>query len=385
MPGLLTLIGSGETAPGMVKVHRALLDRLAEPPRPVFLDTPAGFELGLEAIHERFREYFARRLGVELTVASFRRRDEPSERVAAALQAIGVANYLIAGPGSPTYAIRHWRDSLVYQALLERWEAGAHLVIASAASIAFSRYALPVYEIYKVGEDLHWVEGLDLLGPHGFALAIVPHWDNAEGGTHDTRACFMGMERFERLRQMLPPEAVVLGVDEHTACILDLDVGRAEVLGRGGVHILRGEEQVHVAAGETFPLEALRSVAGAPQPATSAPAAPESPAQGTADPAAAAALIAAGDLAGGLRLAAQAADENLAPVLLQAAQAAENLDTPDEALAPFIELILEARQALRSKKEWDLADRLRDGLLQLGIEVRDTPEGSTWVRQAPDG
>ncbi len=382
MPGLLTLIGSGETAPGMVRVHRALLDHLAEPPRPLFLDTPAGFELGLEAIRRRFRDYFARRLGVELTVASFRRRDEPPERVAEALQAIGAANYLIAGPGSPTYAIRHWRGSLVYQALLQRWEAGAHLVIASAASIAFSRYALPVYEIYKVGEDLHWVEGLDLLGRYGFALAIVPHWDNAEGGTHDTRACFMGMERFERLRRMLPPEAVVLGVDEHTACILDLEAGRAEVLGRGGVQVLRGEEQVHIPAGDTFALEVLRS--GAAAPATSAPAAAEGPAEGTGGPAAAAAHIAAGDLAEGLRLAAQAADENLAPVLLQAAQAAENLDTPEEALAPLIDLILQVRQTLREKRAWDLADRLRDGLLELGVEVRDSPEGSTWVRQTSD-
>jgi hypothetical protein len=67
------------------------------------------------------------------------------------------------------------------------------LAFASAASIAVGRYALPVYEIYKVGADLHWVDGLDLFRVFGWELAIVPHWNNREGGDDlDTSRCFMG-------------------------------------------------------------------------------------------------------------------------------------------------------------------------------------------------
>ena len=57
-----------------------------------------------------------------------------------------------------------------------------------------------MYEIYKVGEDLGWKAGLNLLGPFGRSVAIVPHWNNHEGGEElDTSHSFMGQERFERL------------------------------------------------------------------------------------------------------------------------------------------------------------------------------------------
>ena len=45
MPRLLAIMGSGETSPTMVKVHRQLLERLGPPPVPaVLLDTPFGFQ-----------------------------------------------------------------------------------------------------------------------------------------------------------------------------------------------------------------------------------------------------------------------------------------------------------------------------------------------------
>ena len=40
-PRILAIMGSGETAPAMAKVHRALLERLGEPGAPATLiDTP---------------------------------------------------------------------------------------------------------------------------------------------------------------------------------------------------------------------------------------------------------------------------------------------------------------------------------------------------------
>jgi hypothetical protein len=89
---------------------------------------------------------------------------------------------------------------------------------ASAAVVAVSAFALPVYEIYKAGHDLGWQPGLDLFGPYGLKLVFVPHWNNAEGGAElDTSRCFMGRSRFETLRAMLPPDVTVGGFDEHTA------------------------------------------------------------------------------------------------------------------------------------------------------------------------
>ena len=380
MSGLLTLIGSGETSPGMVKVHRRLLDELGGvPPRPSFLDTPAGFELGVGAIAARFEEYFLTSLGLDLCVVRYHHRDDPPRAQAEALELLAQSNYIVAGPGSPTYAIEHLRGTPILGVLIERWRSGAQLVFASAATISLSRYALPVYEIYKVGRPLYWAEGLDLLGALGLELAIVPHWDNAEGGTHDTRACFMGMERFAKLRNMLPATAVVLGIEEHTAVTLDLERGTAEVQGKGGVSILRGDEQRRRATGEFFALEDLKP----PRPAPAPRAAPRRATRPDTPPVPvgqAAELISAGDLAAGFRLAAAGALDDLAALLHQAANAAERLAPSDDSLTSLLDGLLDLRAELRARGEWEMADSLRQHLFDVGIEVRDTPQGALWVR-----
>ena len=45
---------------------------------------------------------------------------------------------------------------------------------------------------------------------------------------------------------------------------------------------------------------------------------------------------------------------------------------------PFIELLLETRTALRQARQFEQADRIRDGLEELGVSVEDSPSGSTW-------
>ncbi len=362
----------------MVRVHRALLEALEEAPRPVFLDTPAGFEMGVEGIAARFVDYFRTSLDLDLRVARYRHRDDPPRARAEALEALTESNYIVAGPGSPTYAIEQLRSTPIVEALLQRWHAGAQIVFASAATISLGRHALPVYEVYKVGRPLHWADGLDLLGPYGYELAIIPHWDNAEGGTHDTRACFMGMERFGRLRALLPPTASVLGIDEHTAVTIDLNRRLAEVRGKGGITILRGADRVGHPSGESFGLEALEPAEpGGTGPAPRFAAETEAPVVSLGQ---AAALVGAGDLPAGLRIAADEAPGDLAALLHQAAAAAERAEPSDDDLDPLLQILIELRNGLRERGEWALADGLRDRLQGIGIELRDTPKGTTWVR-----
>ena len=126
-------------------------------------------------------------------------------------------------------------------------------------ALAAGSHTLPVYEIFKVGADLHWARGLDLLAAHGLNLVVVPHWNNREGGPElDTSRCYIGTARFERLREQLPPSTVILGIDEHTACVLDLGANWAAVYGIGGVTILSGNDTLAYPAGESFPIAALR-------------------------------------------------------------------------------------------------------------------------------
>jgi cysteinyl-tRNA synthetase len=49
-----------------------------------------------------------------------------------------------------------------------------------------------------------------------------------------------------------------------------------------------------------------------------------------------------------------------------------------QAAAPFIDLLIEVRQELRKAKQWALADRVRDGLVELGVLLEDGKSGTTW-------
>lgn len=58
--------------------------------------------------------------------------------------------------------------------------------------------------------------------------------------------------------------------------------------------------------------------------------------------------------------------------------AAGGLRDPREAVAPFVELVLAHRTAARDQRRYADADALRDGLVALGVEVMDAPEGTSW-------
>lgn len=262
-PGAIALFGSGEIAPSGRKVHDFLLRRLPSPPRVAILDTPAGFQPNVDLVADKIKRFFEQHLQnlqPKVFVVKARRKGDPFDPDDPAMvDPLLVADCIFAGPGSPTYAVRQLRGTRALTNLVERHHAGAMLALASAAAIASGAYALPVYEIFKAGHDLHWLGGLDLLGEHGLEVAVVTHWDNQEGGVElDPSHCFMGKGRFERLRALLPPTTVVLGLDEHTACILDFVGHTCSVMGLGGVTILAGMAQASYRSGTSFPLEALR-------------------------------------------------------------------------------------------------------------------------------
>ena len=46
--------------------------------------------------------------------------------------------------------------------------------------------------------------------------------------------------------------------------------------------------------------------------------------------------------------------------------------------APFIDLLIQIRTELRAAKQWQLADRVRDGLAVLDVALEDGAGGTTW-------
>ena len=124
--------------------------------------------------------------------------------------------------------------------------------------MAVGKHALPVYEIFKVGQDLFWQGGLDLFSLYGLNLTIIPHWNNQEGEDFDTSRCFMGSMRFENLGQMLPKATTIVGIDEQTALLVETTGQKATVMGIGTVTVLKNDIEKIFLSGRQFSLNELR-------------------------------------------------------------------------------------------------------------------------------
>jgi hypothetical protein len=380
MVGRINLVGAGEMMSSMSSLHRAALGRLTGPPRPVFLDTTAAFETNIDGIVEKAVEYYAHHLQTKLAVARYRHRDAPAADIAAAVNEVRNANMIFAGPGSPTYAIRQWRGSPVWDAVVQRFEEGADVFFASAASISLGRYALPVYEIYKAGSDPFWDDGLDLLSYYGLNLAVVPHFDDSSGGeNYDSRFCYMGASRFNRLQEQLPLDVAILGIDAYTAICFDPNTEEATVTGQGGITLIGDGDEQRFLAGSKVPFDAFH--ASERQTSTREAVAHLGYAGADTD-----AEDDGEDPAAGLRRAIEGLDKLTGNekvdllarlnVLLESTPDASN-----ETEAPLVDLVLELRRALREAKRFDLADKARDTLTELGFEIGDTAQGATWTRR----
>jgi hypothetical protein len=422
-PRILAIMGSGETAPTMAKVHRALFERLGPGPVPAaILDTPYGFQENADDLSLRTVRFFAESVGREVNVASYRSRDVDALTAATALARVREARYLMAGPGSPSYALRQWADGPIPVALADLLRNGGILTMASAAALTLGAVTIPVYEIYKVGASPSWLPGLDLLAAAtGLRAAVVPHYDNAEGGNHDTRFCYMGERRLRDLEEQLPPGTFILGVDSHTALVLDLDRRTAAVAGLGGVTVrLDGRSSV-IPSGSEVSIDTLAAAVRELATGARGDIATQRGAVGSdrGDRAGAAAAGAGeprraemADLEGAFLVALGSGDSRAAvAVLLEIdalidARTRSGEDSPDldnarsafraliarlgEAAAsggtdprstvePFVEALLRLRARARDARDWEAADLIRAMLTGAGVEVRDGAEGSGWI------
>jgi hypothetical protein len=270
-----------------------------------------------------------------------------------------------------------------------------------------------VYEIYKVGEDLHWVEGMGILANFGFDLVVVPHWNNAEGGTHDTRRCFMGELRFRKLESRLPEDLSVLGLDEHTACIFDLASGEGQVRGLGRIVYRRADGEMVFKKGDRFPLDLLRGKAIADARWESVTRESEDKDADGPKPSEAfwdTIHRIEGDFQQGIDQGDPEAAINallqLDQLIWQAKQDLASEETVSQAreifreflvlvstilvpstdakdrMTALVDALLSLREEFRRRKQWEEADGIRDSLDQAGVVVEDTPNGVEWKTQS---
>jgi peptidase E len=409
-PGRIVLMGSGELTGTMVELHKQLLKSYGSAARAVFIDTPAGFQLNVDQISQKAIDYFKTRVQQPLEIASFKSALSANAfEIETAYRLIRQADYILIGPGSPTYAVNHWKKSLIPDLLAKRVESGGCLVAASAAALTVGRSALPVYEIYKVGQPLHWTEGIDILGRWGLNMVVVPHWNNAEGGNHDTRFCFMGASRFSQLRDLLDDSVSILGLDEHTALVIDLAAQTATVKGIGKTILRRGPHERIFFKNESIPLDVLRG-----QPMGQGPVMDEvlsaqevvhdkpldadvwqhlheienhliEQLENDQIEQATTALL---ELESSIWKSQQVLQETEAMgaarqllrelLALLGHKAAARPPSRQECLSPLVQGLLRLRERLRQNKLWNEADSVRDCLLAAGVVVEDTPQGPRW-------
>jgi hypothetical protein len=400
-PRLIALFGSGETSPVMTSVHQDLIARVSHPdPNAILVDTPFGFQENADEIAFRIVAYFRQNVGSAITLASFRHSGRANALdVEQFLRSIGDANYVFAGPGSPTYAVRQWRNHGVRDLLVEKVARGGCLAFASAAAIGLGAYALPVYEIYKVGDDPSWTEGLDVLGEIGIRCAVIPHYNNREGGTHDTRFCWMGESRLRLLEAMLPDDVMILGVDEYTACIIDVEAQTVTARGPGAVTIRRRgtERRWERTTFELAELQSDQAPSSSPHPAL--PQRERGYEEVNAWSASGRDAIARRDVEGlvGAILEMESAlnewstdlagtderDRGRAEMRQLVVRLGEMVRGGARAgmreqLEPLVDVLLSFRGEARRQQRFHDADRLREILAQCGVEVEDTPSGTGW-------
>ncbi|MFL7813573.1 MAG: cysteinyl-tRNA synthetase [Anaerolineales bacterium] len=337
-PGPIALFGSGETAPGGQRIFDFLFQLTEIGPRVSVLETPAGFELNSPQVAGSVGDFIEHRLqnykpSIEIIPA--RKKGTPfSPDEPDIVRPILDADLIFMGPGSPSYAVRQLRDSLAWEYLLARHRLGAGLAFSSATTVAVSCSALPVYEIYKVGEDLHWLPGLDFFGHYGLELIFIPHWNNQDGGEGlDTSRCYMGKSRFAELIDLLPPGQTVIGIDENTGLVIDFQAGCLHAVGQGTVTIIKEGDELMIPAGSGLDLSELGEFK-------------------LCDPL-------AGISSSSWQAALQAQNQQAAP------------DTPDEVVVQ----LADKREDARRNKNWELADQLRGQIEELGWTVQDNPDG----------
>ena len=340
--GRIAFLGSGETSLAGGRIFESLARLISDPLRVAIMETPAGFELNSALVAGRVGDFFKTRLQnfkpvIDLIPA--RKRDSAfSPDDPEIIKPLLYANLIFMGPGSPTYAIRQLKDTLAWDVIRARHRLGATLVFASAATISIGAHSLPVYEIYKVGQDVHAVDGLNLFKDFGVHLSFIPHWNNAEGGGDlDTSRCFVGMDRFADWSNLVPAENTTLGLDEHTGIIMDFESRTCEVSGVSSVSLVRASGTMIYPSDSKFALSELGDI-HIPDPL----------------------------------------EKDIPTHVWDMVMNAPALD--DNKPSDDIITLAEQRVSARASKNWSESDRLRDEISALGWTVQDSKDGYKLVK-----
>ncbi len=328
-PSIITLFGSGETSPHMAKLYRGLINDFDSKVNNNFLlDTPFGFQENHTILSNKIIKYFSEKINLKIDSINFPNDNSYNKKID---ENILNSDFIFSGPGSPTYALKIWKkygiDSLLASKINN--DNGGIIAFSSAAALTFGSHAIPVYEIYKVGEKPKLIPGLNLLNFLHKETIVVPHFNNKEGGDHDTSHCFIGKKRFDSL--IKNRDILVIGIEEHTSITINLNNSSLKVDGKGKVFLKSPKGIIEINSGEDLGINEINS--------------------------------------------------NYTPLIEPQEILNNNLEEKvDNKVNVDIDLLVDIRDKVRLKKLWDISDQIRDLLTSNNIELEDNPDGSKWKK-----
>lgn len=218
-PGAIALVGSGEYSVQMQELETQLLHRaISRGKRNTFIQIPTASSHEGDASREKWKrlgQEQSDRIGSECIYLPIHERDDAFN--AEFVDAIKDAGLIYFSGGDPHRVAEIYRDSPVWQKIVEEWRTGTSLAGCSAGAMAFGG------SIMGLRRSQH-SEGLALLPD----IEVIPHYDKMLGWLPDRVAAFIAQSI---------TKGTLLGIDENTALVLT-DAWRR--YGRGKVHVLRG-------------------------------------------------------------------------------------------------------------------------------------------------
>jgi cyanophycinase len=220
--GTLALVGGGEWQDGTRDLDAALLEASGGN-EVLVLPTAAAYEHS-ERVEAQASEHFAK-LGAKVRSLMVLHRSEAEDDEVS--EAVRDARFVYFSDGSPLHLRSVLKGSALFAALLAAYRSGAVLAASGAgATVLCDPMVDPRGGAYTVG--LGVVEGVAIFPYHGSAAAHLR----------------------ERSIDLLPANAVLVGIDEETA-LLRRPGAKWSVAGTGAVTVYRGGKSTELAAGAT--------------------------------------------------------------------------------------------------------------------------------------
>lgn len=348
--GSIAILGSGETSPNLVSVHRKLINNLEDKVNAYIIDTPFGFQENADELVKKLKDFYKTSIDTEIKLASFRdKKVINSINYFEMLEELSSSNFIFAGPGSPSYASKIWSESKIPELFKNHINKGGSAIFSSAAASTLGNKTLPVYEIYKVGLDPYWEKGLNVLEIFNLNCTIIPHFNNKEGGTHDTSYSYVGKRRMNTL---LEKEFTnIIGIDEHTALILNGEDNSFEVEGIGNVTVINHKEEKKFAKDKAYNLDELKTLL----PLSKDNVYKSKKNKNKLD-----------DIS--------ELNEMIANLKLQI----KNEKNYSDMFNTLVEDLISLRNLLRDNKKFDESDNIRDLLEKLDIVIKDDKKSTNW-------